>query len=74
MALFWMIGGKYSETHLQEIVGNNEKLIGPFCDYETAKEEWTKHALAERRSRLHALSHRARRFGCAAALHRLIPC
>ena len=42
MALIWMIGGKYSETHLQEIVGNNEKLIGPFCDYETAKEEWTK--------------------------------
>ncbi len=44
MVLFWVIGGKYSETHLQETVGSNEELIGPFRDYEAAKEEWTKHA------------------------------
>ncbi len=44
MALFWVIGGKYAETHLQETVGSNEELIGPFRDYEAAKEEWAKHA------------------------------
>ncbi len=31
-------------THLQETVGSNEELIGPFRDYEAAKEEWIKHA------------------------------
>ena len=44
MTVFWVIGGKYSETHLQGIVGSNEELIGPFRDYEEAVEEWTKHA------------------------------
>ncbi len=29
MVLFWVIGGKYSETRLQETVGSNEELIGP---------------------------------------------
>ena len=44
MVLFWVISGKYSEARLQETVGSNEELIDPFRDYETAKEEWAKHA------------------------------
>ena len=29
---------------VQKTVGSNEELIGPFRDYEAAKEEWAKHA------------------------------
>lgn len=44
MALFWVVGGEYSDTAFQETVGSNEQWIGPFEDYESARQEWAKHA------------------------------
>ena len=44
MALFWVVGGEYTDTYFQEAVGSNEEWFGPFNDYEAAKQEWARHA------------------------------
>lgn len=44
MAQFYVVGGEYVDTRFQDAVGGDEQWIGPFKDYETAKEEWAKHA------------------------------
>jgi hypothetical protein len=43
MSFFWVVGGETTGTHFQDTVGSNEEWIGPFGDYEAAKEEWSKH-------------------------------
>ncbi|MGF1610218.1 MAG: DUF4170 domain-containing protein [Kiloniellales bacterium] len=43
-AQFWVVGGNYTDTHFQEALAPGEQWFGPFDDYESAKEEWAKHA------------------------------
>lgn len=44
MAQFYVVGGEYVDTHFQDAVGGDEQWIGPFGDYEEAREEWAKRA------------------------------
>lgn len=44
MTKFWVVGGDYEDTGFQEPVNGNEEWIGPFSDYEGAKQVWAKHA------------------------------
>lgn len=41
-AQFWVVGGEYSDTHFCEALDPGEEWFGPFPDYESAKEEWSK--------------------------------
>ncbi|MEO1192202.1 MAG: DUF4170 domain-containing protein [Pseudomonadota bacterium] len=43
MQQYWVVGGEYTTTHFTALVpGKSEEWIGPFGDYENAKEEWQK--------------------------------
>lgn len=44
MAQYYVVGGEYRDTHFRETVGGDEEWFGPFDTFETAREEWTKHA------------------------------
>ena len=45
MAQFWVVGGEYTDTRFKETLGQgDEKWIGPFGDYELARQEWAKRA------------------------------
>lgn len=44
MEKFWVVGGQYKDKNFREAVGGKEEWIGPFADYEAAKQEWSKHA------------------------------
>ena len=44
MRRFWVVGGEYKDSRLHEPVEGAEEWIGPFDDYEAAKQEWAKHA------------------------------
>ena len=44
MAQFWVVGGEYQNTGFQCGVGHDEKWVGPFNDYEGARQEWAKRA------------------------------
>ncbi|MEE8534483.1 MAG: DUF4170 domain-containing protein [Kiloniellales bacterium] len=44
MAQYWVVGGEYTDTHFHEALDGNEEWIGPFGDYQTAKQEWAKRA------------------------------
>ena len=44
MAQFWVVGGEYRDTTFIETVGQDEEWIGPFGDYELARQEWAKRA------------------------------
>ena len=44
MRQFWVVGGEYTDSRFRDLVGGSEEWIGPFPDYEAAKEEWAKHA------------------------------
>ena len=40
-AVFWVVGGKYTDTQFTEAIGR-ELRHGPFKDYEDAKKEWAR--------------------------------
>ena len=42
MRQFWVVGGEYTDSRFRDLVGGSEEWIGPFQDYESAKEEWAK--------------------------------
>lgn len=42
MAQYWVVGGEYTDTGFQVSLGGGEQWIGPFGDYEVAREEWAK--------------------------------
>ncbi len=44
MAQYWVVGGEYTDTYFHEALDGNEEWIGPFGDYQTAKQEWAKRA------------------------------
>ncbi|RMD61533.1 MAG: DUF4170 domain-containing protein [Alphaproteobacteria bacterium] len=44
MGIFWVVGGEYKDTAFNELVHDTETWIGPFQDYESARQEWLKHA------------------------------
>ena len=45
MAQFWVVGGEYTDTRfIYTVAHQDEEWIGPFADYERAKQEWAKHA------------------------------
>lgn len=44
MAQYWVVGAEYTDTKFKEIAGPDEQWIGPFGDYEVAKQEWAKRA------------------------------
>jgi hypothetical protein len=44
MAQYYVVGGEYKDTHFRETIGGDEEWYGPFESYESAKEEWAKHA------------------------------
>jgi len=44
MAQYWVVGGEYTDTKFKEFTGPEEQWIGPFGDYEVAKQEWAKRA------------------------------
>lgn len=44
MTQYFVVGGEYKDTHFREAVGGDEEWYGPFESYNTAKEEWAKHA------------------------------
>ena len=44
MAQFYVVGGEYKDTHFHETIGGDEEWFGPFATYESAQEEWAKHA------------------------------
>lgn len=44
MVSFWVIGGADTKTGPRASVGAGEDWIGPFQDYESALQEWAKHA------------------------------
>jgi len=44
MGSFWVVGGEYADTSFREFVGDREAWFGPFADYESARQEWAKHA------------------------------
>jgi predicted nucleic acid-binding protein len=47
MARYWVVGGEYTDTDFDEIVGGGpEQRIGPFDSYEAAKAEWQRLAWA----------------------------
>ncbi len=44
MGYFWVVGGEYTDTRFHEALNGDEEWIGPFQDYQAAKEEWARHA------------------------------
>ncbi len=44
MGQFWVIGGAYTDTRFDQLLGPSEEWFGPFSDYEAAKVEWSKRA------------------------------
>jgi hypothetical protein len=44
MAQYWVVGGEYTDTRFRVPLGEGEQWIGPFGDYEVAREEWAKRA------------------------------
>jgi hypothetical protein len=44
MGRFWVVGGEYIDTDFTHTSEGSEEWIGPFEDYESAMEEWSKHA------------------------------
>ncbi len=44
MGQFWVIGGAYTDTRFDQLLGPSEEWFGPFSDYEAAKTEWAKRA------------------------------
>ena len=44
MRRFWVVGGEYTDGRLHDLVAGSEQWIGPFDDYDSAKQEWAKHA------------------------------
>ena len=45
MAQFWVVGGEYTDTRFKDMLGQgDEEWIGPFGDYELARQEWAKRA------------------------------
>ena len=44
MANFWVVGGKYTDTHFHEALDESEEWIGPFADYKMAKRELARRA------------------------------
>ena len=48
MAQFWVVGGEYTSTFFAHLVAHqDEEWIGPFANYEHAKEEWAKRSWQE---------------------------
>ncbi|MDH3919645.1 MAG: hypothetical protein OEU25_15895, partial [Rhodospirillales bacterium] len=37
---FWVVGGEHTGTKSGQALGRRERWIGPFGDYELAREEW----------------------------------
>jgi hypothetical protein len=56
MAQFWVVGGEHTGTNLEQALGRREQWIGPFGEYESAREEW------ERRSWVGVEESRAARY------------
>ncbi len=50
---FWVIGGEYTDTAFQKLVGGTECLVGPFDSRVGAMSKWREIA-AETRSNCHA--------------------
>ncbi len=44
MAQYWVVQGKSTSAHFHEAVDENEEWIGPFADYEMARQVWMKRA------------------------------
>ena len=44
MAQYWVVRGKSTEAHFHEALDQNEEWMGPFADYETARQVWAKRA------------------------------
>ncbi len=43
-AQYWVVRGKSTEAHFHEALDGNEEWMGPFADYETARQVWAKRA------------------------------
>ncbi len=43
--IYWVVGGAYADRDFREPLGAEER-IGPFADYEAAKEAWQQRAWA----------------------------
>lgn len=43
MTIFWVIGGASRDGRTLAAVRGNEQWIGPFEDYQSAMQEWSKH-------------------------------
>jgi hypothetical protein len=56
MAQFWVVGVEHTDTRLEQALGQKEQWIGPFGEYQLAREEW------ERRSWNRAEAHSAGRY------------
>jgi hypothetical protein len=37
---FWVIGGEYTDTSFNQLVGGSERVMGPFLDRGTALTAW----------------------------------
>lgn len=42
MTRYWVVRGQPAHTHFREALDQREEWIGPFTDYEEAKQEWAK--------------------------------
>ena len=56
MAQFWVVGGEHTGTKSGQALGRQERWIGPFGEYESARKEW------EQRSWNGVEEHRAARY------------
>lgn len=42
-ASYWVVGGRYKDTHFEAIMGGGEESwIGPFDTFEAARDEWAR--------------------------------
>lgn len=47
MSHYWVVGGEYTSTAFERIVGNGrEEHVGPFASYEDAYQEWQRRSWA----------------------------
>ena len=42
IAMYWVVGGKYTVAHCHEALDGSETWAGPFADYEVARREWAR--------------------------------